>query len=128
MRHAERQVVNGAVCPERARVEKDAPRDRDFEEHDALTHAERAHHRSLVAHRRINKARPASLERRERVGPREREHSMGLHCLPPGHFQTVWASPPCTAFSCLNRSWPNKVPNNGPTLLYGSRRYRPKSQ
>ena len=30
---------------------------------------------------------------------------------PPGHFHTVWASPPCTEFSCLNRSWPNKVPN-----------------
>jgi hypothetical protein len=74
LRHAERQVVNGAVCPERARVEKDAPRDRDFEEHDALIHAERAHHCSLVARRRINKARPARLERRERIGPREREH------------------------------------------------------
>ena len=75
LRHAEHQVVNGAVRPERARVEEDAPRDRDFKEHDALTHAERAHHCSLVAHRRINKARPARLERRERVGQREREHA-----------------------------------------------------
>ena len=47
---------------------------------------------------------------------------------PPGHFQTVWASPPCTEFSCLNRSWPNKVPNiemvNPTRMTEGARRYR----
>jgi hypothetical protein len=30
---------------------------------------------------------------------------------PPGHFHTIWASPPCTEFSMLNYSRPEKVPN-----------------
>lgn len=30
---------------------------------------------------------------------------------PPGYFHTVWASPPCTEFSCLNNSRPEKTPN-----------------
>jgi hypothetical protein len=54
LRHAERQVVNGAVRAERARVEEDAPRDRNFEQHDALAHAQHARHRALVARRRVN--------------------------------------------------------------------------
>ena len=24
---------------------------------------------------------------------------------PPGHFDIIWASPPCDTFSCLRRSW-----------------------
>lgn len=31
--------------------------------------------------------------------------------FPPGHFHTIWASPPCTEFSCLNHSRPSKTPN-----------------
>ena len=30
---------------------------------------------------------------------------------PPGYFHTIWASPPCTEFSCLNNSRPDKIPN-----------------
>jgi site-specific DNA-cytosine methylase len=30
---------------------------------------------------------------------------------PPGHFDVVWASPPCEHFSCLNFARPDKVPD-----------------
>jgi site-specific DNA-cytosine methylase len=30
---------------------------------------------------------------------------------PPGHFHTIWASPPCTEYSMLNQSIPHKTPN-----------------
>jgi hypothetical protein len=30
---------------------------------------------------------------------------------PPGHFHTIWASPPCQEFSCLNHARPEKIPN-----------------
>jgi len=30
---------------------------------------------------------------------------------PPGFFHTIWASPPCQEFSCLNNARPEKVPN-----------------
>jgi len=30
---------------------------------------------------------------------------------PPGHFDVVWSSPPCTEFSALNNARPEKVPN-----------------
>jgi len=30
---------------------------------------------------------------------------------PPGYFHTIWASPPCTEYSCLNYSNPDKIPN-----------------
>ena len=30
---------------------------------------------------------------------------------PPGHFDAIWASPPCCEFSMLNHSRPEKVPN-----------------
>jgi len=30
---------------------------------------------------------------------------------PPGYFHTVWASPPCTEYSCLNNARPDKIPN-----------------
>lgn len=30
---------------------------------------------------------------------------------PPGHFDVIWASPPCQEFSCLNNSNPQKTPN-----------------
>ena len=29
----------------------------------------------------------------------------------PGHFHTIWASPPCCEFSCLNYTHPEKTPN-----------------
>ena len=30
---------------------------------------------------------------------------------PPGYFDAIWASPPCTEYSCLNVSNPGKIPN-----------------
>ena len=30
---------------------------------------------------------------------------------PPGYFHTIWSSPPCTEYSMLNQSIPNKIPN-----------------
>ncbi len=30
---------------------------------------------------------------------------------PPGYFYAIWASPPCTEYSCLNVSNPGKIPN-----------------
>lgn len=30
---------------------------------------------------------------------------------PPGYFHTIWASPPCQEFSCLNHSRPEKTPD-----------------
>jgi site-specific DNA-cytosine methylase len=30
---------------------------------------------------------------------------------PPGHFHTIWASPPCCEFSMLNYTHPEKTPN-----------------
>jgi site-specific DNA-cytosine methylase len=31
--------------------------------------------------------------------------------FPPGYFHTIWASPPCQEFSCLNNARPEKTPN-----------------
>jgi site-specific DNA-cytosine methylase len=31
--------------------------------------------------------------------------------FPPGYFHTIWASPPCTEYSKLNQSNPQKIPN-----------------
>ena len=31
--------------------------------------------------------------------------------FPPGYFHTIWASPPCTEYSKLNQSHPEKTPN-----------------
>ena len=75
LRHAERHVVNGAVRAERARVEEDAPRDRDFEAHNALAVFQRCRHCTLFARRRVDESRHARLERRERVSPAECEHA-----------------------------------------------------
>jgi site-specific DNA-cytosine methylase len=30
---------------------------------------------------------------------------------PVGHFDVIWASPPCQEYSCLNHSRPTKIPN-----------------
>lgn len=30
---------------------------------------------------------------------------------PPGYFHSIWASPPCTEYSCLNNARPEKTPN-----------------
>jgi len=30
---------------------------------------------------------------------------------PKGYFHTIWASPPCQEFSCLNNARPEKIPN-----------------
>jgi len=30
---------------------------------------------------------------------------------PSGYFDVIWASPPCTEFSCLNFTHPEKIPN-----------------
>jgi len=31
--------------------------------------------------------------------------------FPVGHFDAIWASPPCQEYSCLNHARPDKVPN-----------------
>jgi len=37
--------------------------------------------------------------------------SWNYKIYPVGHFDVIWASPPCQEYSCLNHARPNKIPN-----------------